>query len=194
MKNRILVIFFIFFFLSSCSLFQTKQKIDVKVAITPNNTVTLPQPDQLGLNKTISQIVSATYYDKNGKQKNLTSNMVIEVNSKHIVMIALSGWGSSLFKLDYDGSSIQSSSLPMPNKNIGVKQSLIEFIISQAPINVVQKMFANTDITVSEQANQRAIMTTNGKKILVIKYSNNSKKISIHNYHYNYTINITNLN
>ncbi|WP_150467955.1 DUF3261 domain-containing protein [Francisella sp. SYW-9] len=194
MKNRILVSFFIFLFLSSCSLLQTKQKIDVKVAITPNTTVTLPQPYQLGLNKTISQVVSAKYYDKNGKQKNLTSNMIIEVNSKHIVMVALSGWGSSLFKLDYDGSSIQSSSLPMPNKNIGVKQSLIEFIISQAPINVIQKMFANTDIIVSEQANQRTIMTTNGKKILMIKYSNNNKKISIHNYHYNYTINITNLN
>ncbi|MEY8767592.1 DUF3261 domain-containing protein [Francisella philomiragia] len=193
MKSKILSTIFIFIFLSSCSLLQTKQQIDVKVAITPDTTITLPQPQQLSIDKTISQIVSATYYDKDGKQKNLTTNMIIEANSKHIIMVALSAWGGSLFKLDYNGKDIQSSSLPMPNQNIGVKQSLTEFIISQAPVDIVKEMFANTSISVSEKANERILTSKDGKKILTIKYSDNNKKITIHNYHYNYTINITDL-
>lgn len=99
MKSKILSTIFIFIFLSGCSLLQTKQQIDVKVAITPDTTVTLPQPQQLGIDKTISQIVSATYYNKDGKQKNLSTNMIIEANSKHIIMVALSAWGDLYLSL-----------------------------------------------------------------------------------------------
>lgn len=102
--------------------------------------------------------------------------MIIEANSKHIVMVALSAWGGSLFKLDYNGKDIQSSSLPMPNQNIGVKQSLTEFIISQAPIDVVKEMFTNTSISLSAKANERILISKDSKKILTIKYSDNNKK------------------
>ncbi|ASG68895.1 hypothetical protein fh0823_20240 [Francisella halioticida] len=189
MNNKFLVII-ICFLLYNCSFLQSKKQINNQINITPEVAAVLPQPRQLKLNTTISQIVSATYID-NGKKTHFTTRVIVKVNSKSITMIALSAWGGSLFKLSYNGKNIKSSSLPMPNKDIGVKQSLIEFIISQAPIDVVNKMFLNSGASVKETQNQRIITDSTGNKILDIQYS--GKNIFIHNYYNDYTIKIVTL-
>ena len=195
MKNKLLLLIFIIPFISSCVMFQSYTTNSVKVEITPNTTVSLPSPENLHIIKNLSQIISATYTVK-GKESHFTTHVIATANNKHIMIIALSGWGGTLFKLDYDGTTITSSSLPMPNKNIGIKQSLIEFILSNAPKNILTKMFENTDLHIKFEKNKRILEDKNNTKIIEIDYSKNKDSndiIIIHNYHYNYTVKITNL-
>lgn len=191
-KKIILLIFIVL--LSSCSFFQTKQQDDTKVEFLPNTMISLPKPESLGLDMNISQIVSATYH-VDGKTSNFSTQVEIVLDKKHIMMVALSGWGGSLFKMNYDGSYIQSSSLPMPNQNMGVKESLIEFIISYAPTPVIKKMFIGTGITLQSKDKQRCLIKDN-KKIMCIDYKADKPwlgQVLIHNYHYNYTVKIDTL-
>jgi hypothetical protein len=195
MKNKLLALIFIIPFISSCAMFQTYTTDGVSVDIVPNTTVTLPSPKELNINKNLSQIVSAKYI-VNGKESYFTTHVIATANNKHIIIIALSGWGGTLFKLDYDGSNIISSSLPMPNKNTGVKQSLIEFILSNAPNKVLTKMFEDTNLHIKFENNKRILEDENNTKIIEIDYSkskNLNDVITIHNYHYNYTVKVTNL-
>ena len=164
---------------------------DIKVEFMPGVLITLPEPQQLNMDEKLSQIVSATY-NADGKESHFSTQIEVVVESKHIMMIALSGWGGSLFKLDYDGSHIQSSSLPMPNQNIGVKQSLTEFIISNAPLGVVKEMFANTGLHIQEKDNERLVLDKDNNKVMTVLYSKDGDKL-IHNYHYNYIVKVHDL-
>ncbi len=196
MKIKIIFSFFIALVLGSCSLFQTEQKQDVQVEFLPGMMITLPQPAQLGMDMQVSQIVSAAYHDKDGKVSNFSTQVEIVVKPDDMTMVALSGWGGSLFKLNYDGEAIQSSSLPMPNQNIGVKQSLTEFIISNAPADVVRQMFAGTGIQLIVNKDGRVLEDKDGNKVMTIEYKGDKPwtgNILIHNYHYDYTVKVQNL-
>ncbi|MFC4891683.1 DUF3261 domain-containing protein [Pseudofrancisella aestuarii] len=184
----------LFISLSGCAIFENKENTDTKVEFLPNTMVTLPKPNSLDLDMNISQIVSATYH-VNEKTSNFSTQVEIIVDSKHIMMIALSGWGGSLFKLDYNGNKIESSSLPMPNQNMGVKESLLEFIISYAPSPVVEKMFTGTGIVLQQESKERCLVKDD-EKIMCIEYKSEKPwlgSVLIHNYHYNYTVKIDTL-
>ncbi|APC96609.1 DUF3261 domain-containing protein [Francisella frigiditurris] len=190
-KSLFLVLFIL---LTGCAIFENKENTDTKLEFLPGTIITLPKPSSLDLDMNISQIVSATYH-VNEKTSNFSTQVEIILDSKHIVMIALSGWGGSLFKLDYNGNKIESSSLPMPNQNMGVKESLLEFIISYAPSQVVEKMFNGTGIILEEKLKERCLIKDD-QKIMCIQYKADKPwlgQILIHNYHYNYTVEIDTL-
>ena len=196
MKIKLFAILLSSILLSNCAMFQFNQQDSITIDITPKNSILLPPPSKLGLNENLNQIVSATYTDKDGKKTNYTTQTIVQIDDKHIVMVALAGWGGSLFKLDYDGGKITSSSIPLPNKNIGIKQSLTEFILSNAPISVVKSMFLNTNIHIVEKDDERLFIDQNDKKIITIKYSKNKDHksvIVINNYFYHYIITITDI-
>ena len=196
MKIKFFAVILVSTLLYSCAILQSSQQNNITIDITHYNHIILPPPSKLALNKKLNQIISATYTDKDGKKTNYTTQTIVQVNDKHIVMVALAGWGGSLFKLDYDGKKITSSSIPLPNKNIGIKQSLTEFILSNAPISVVKNIFLNTNIHVVENNNERLFLDQNNKKIITIKYlknNNNKNVIKINNYFYHYKITITDI-
>ncbi len=195
MKNKLLVLIFIIPFISSCAMFKTDTTDGVRVDILTNTTITLPSPENLHINKNLSQIVSATYTIK-GKESHFTTHVIATANNKHIIIIALSGWGGTLFKLDYNGSNITSSSLPMPNKNMGIKQSLIEFILSNASSKTLINMFEDTNLHIKFEKDKRILKDENNTKVIEIDYSkdkNLNQVAMIHNYYYNYTVKVTDL-
>jgi hypothetical protein len=191
MKIKIILLVVASIFFGGCSLFQTDSENDIQVEFMPGVTITLPEPHELNMDEKLSQIVSATYH-ADGKESHFSTQIEVIVDSKHIVMIALAGWGGSLFKLDYNGKHIQSSSLPMPNQNIGVKQSLTEFIICNAPLIVVQEMFAHTGLHIQENDNERLVLDKDDNKVMSVIYSKDGDKL-IHNYHYNYIVKVHDL-
>lgn len=180
--------------LSGCALFQKQQSTQPKIAFLADVEITLPPPNALNQNMQLSQIVSATYHI-NGEASNFTAQVEVVVNPQQIMMIAVSGWGGSLFKVDYNGTTIESSSLPMPNANMGVNQTLSEFIISYAPPSVLTSMFANTDIQVEIKPRQRCLYQ-HGDKIMCVDYSTDQPwlgQVVVHNYHYDYTVKVDTL-
>lgn len=180
--------------LSGCALFQHQQTTQPTVAFLPNVEIALPPPSALALDMQLSQIVSATYHIK-GETSHFTAQVEVVINPQHLVMIAVSGWGGSLFKLDYDGDTIHSSSLPMPNGNMGINQTLSEFMMSYAPPKVLKEMFEDTGIEVDISAHQRCLLQ-NQERIMCVNYSADHPwlgQVVIHNYHYDYTVTVDTL-
>lgn len=132
--------------------------------------------------------LSATY-----KKESYTSQVQVELSSKHIILVALGGWGGEVFSIDYDGQTIQSSSLPMPNADMGVKHTLTDFIFTYASPERLRYILAPTDIHLSVQDKKR-IFSIDGKPVMEIDYESADPwkgKVVIHNIKLGYTINIS---
>lgn len=159
------------------------------------NTIVLPEPSELNLNQSVSQILSAQY-TIDGKQKNYTSEIYIEINTKKLVMVAVAGWGGTLFSIDYDGKAIKSASLPMPNAHMGIKHTLFDFLLTYASEPVIKRMLFHSNINVDYTKKSRRF-DMNGKRFIEITYQNENPwtgKVVLKNFLYNYTINIQTLN
>jgi hypothetical protein len=181
-------------FISSCSLFQTKQTQAPTITIAPNQTVELPSPSELDFNLVATQILTAEYQIKD-KKDTYSSQVQIEKKGNRLVMVALGGWGGEIFSLQYDGNQIKSSSLPMPHANMGIKYALSDFILTYAPANVLTQMFKQTDIKVIASPLERTFLLK-GKIIIEILYQNPDPwkgKIELSNNIYHYQIDIQTL-
>jgi hypothetical protein len=175
-------------FLSGCALFRTHSEASPRIEVLPNQWVQLPTPAELGLHLNATQILSATY-----KKESYTSQVQVELSSKHIILVALGGWGGEVFSIDYDGQTIQSSSLPMPNADMGVKHTLTDFIFTYASPERLRYILAPTDIHLSVQDKKR-IFSIDGKPVMEIDYESADPwkgKVVIHNIKLGYTINIS---
>ena len=172
----------------------TKAQDAPSINIHKNNIV-LPEPAALNVNQSASQILSAQY-TIDGKKKNYSSEVYIEVNAEKLVMVAAAGWGGALFSIDYDGKIIKSSSLPMPNAQMGIKHTLFDFLLTYAPEPVIQKMLFHSDITADYTKKSRRFYI-NGQPFIEISYQNDNPwigKVVLRNFLYDYTINIQTLN
>lgn len=159
--------------------------------IVPGQTIQLPTPAQLNLNRSATQIVSAQYRIK-GATNSYTSEVHIEANSQKLLLVAVSGWGGQLFTIDYNGKAIKSSSLPMPNANIGIQHTLTDFIFTYASPQLLKTMLASTTIKMDIKPLQR-IFSVDHKTILQIDYQNEDPwkgKVILHNVPLNYTVTI----
>ena len=134
--------------MNGCSLFQTKQTQSPTVELAPNQTIILPKPSELDFNLMATQILTAEY-QINGKTETYSSQVEIEKKGSNLVMVALGGWGGEIFSLQYNGTEIKSSSLPMPHANMGIKYALSDFILTYAPERVLHNIFKSTDIKIS---------------------------------------------
>jgi hypothetical protein len=154
--------------LSGCALFRTQHNTVPRLQLAPGQFVTLPAPRALGLNLSATQILSATYHIK-GKTKHYSSQVQLEVTPSKVVIVALSGWGSTLFSVHYNGVSLESSSLPMPNANMGIRHSVADFMLTYAPVKVLRRMLAKTNLTLKASEHQRELLQ-HGTVILRITY------------------------
>jgi hypothetical protein len=191
-KNLIRVCLLVFIvLLTSCALLRQSAESGARVQIGKDQSINLPRPAALGFNLTATQLLTATYHI-NGKTDSYSSQVQIDVNQQHIILVALSGFGSELFSLNYDGEHLKSSSLPMPNAQMGVQQTLTEFILSYAPSTLIRALLKNTNISLHTTARQRIFMQ-NHKVLIKIDYASNNRfkgKVVLHNNLYNYTITI----
>lgn len=196
-KYRSLLILGLALLLTGCASVSTKPAAvptTVSVEIVPGQSVQLPTPTQLNLNRSATQIVSAQYSVK-GVVQNYSSEVHVEANSKKLLLVAVSGWGGQLFMINYNGKTIKSSSLPMPNATIGIQHTLTDFIFTYASPQLLQTMLKPTAITVDIKTLQR-IFSVDHKPILQIDYQNTDPwqgKVVIHNIPLNYTVTIQTL-
>ncbi|MCF6764177.1 DUF3261 domain-containing protein [Thiotrichales bacterium 19S3-7] len=180
--------------LSACALLRVKSTETPEVNITQGVKVHLPTPEELDIQHKASQILSASY-TINDKTQTYTSEVIVEVDSKHIILVAASGWGGTIFSIDYDGETINSSSLPMPNAAMGIKHTLSDFIFTYASEKVLKSMLKDSQIQVKMMPKMRIFYLKN-KKIMQITYANDNPwlgTIKLKNFIYHYTINIQNL-
>ncbi len=179
------------FNLSGC-MFLKKQQVETpRVTVSEGQTIELPTPEQLNLNLTATQIVSAGYVIK-GETKNYTSEVHVLVTPEKIVMLAVSGWGGQLFSVTYTGHTITSSSLPMPNANMGVEHTLTDFIFTYATPELLSSVLSSTRIKLVLKPNQRIFLIDN-QPMMQIDYQNSDPwqgKVVVHNYELNYTVTI----
>ena len=176
------------YILSGCAVFRTHSEVSPRIEVLPNQWVQLPTPAELGLHLNATQILSATY-----KKESYTSQIQVELSSKHIILVAFGGWGGEVFSIDYDGQTIQSSSLPMPNADMGVKHTLTDFIFTYASPSLLAHILAPTDIRLSVQGMKR-IFSIDDKPAMEIDYEDADPwkgKVMIHNIKLGYTINIS---
>ncbi|MCF6776683.1 DUF3261 domain-containing protein [Thiotrichales bacterium 19X7-9] len=179
---------------TSCALFRVKSTETPEVEIAQNVKINLPTPEQLNINYHSNQILSATY-SMNGKTQTYTSEVIVEVNPKHIILVAASGWGGTIFSIDYDGRNIKSSSLPMPNAAMGIKHTLSDFIFTYASESVLKSMFKGSGITLKVSPKER-LFYLNNKLFMKINYDHKNpwvSNIKLENFLYHYTIKIQNL-
>ena len=195
--NRSLRFFLIFILIastSSCALFRTSNTQAPSINIG-NNRLTLPKPQALNLDLQASQILSATYQIK-GEKDHISSEVYLEINAHKIIMVAAAGWGGTIFTIDYNGATINSSSLPMPNAQMGVTHTLLDFILTYAPKNTIYRMLKGTDMNVQFSEKKR-IYLLNEKPFIYIHYSNKDPwcgTVTLKNTLYDYQIHIQTLN
>jgi hypothetical protein len=136
------------------------------VSFANNQKLKLPKPSELAMNISATQIVKAQY-----KTKSYTTETAVEVTPKKIVLVALSGMGTPLYTLVYNGRSIKTSYLPVPHISEGAKQSLLSFILSYSPESVLHKMLKGSGIMLRSVDKQRLFIYDN-KLIIKITYQN----------------------
>ena len=162
--------------LSGCALFQVKAETTPKLEIAPNQWLQLPTPAQLDLTLEATQILRANY-QINGRTKTYTSQVQVEANRNRLVLVAISPWGGELFSIDYNGTRIDSTSLPMPNAAMGVKHTLTDFMLTYASPQLIQQLLRNTSI-VFQYSQHKRLFLLKGKPFISITYSGKTPWIS----------------
>lgn len=157
--------------LSSCAtLFHHHAVQPAIVSIAPGQTVKLPLPRELPFNLSATQILTASYHIKN-KTQTVSTQVQVEKHQNHLVLVAVAGWGGQIFSIDYNGSRIKTSSLPMPNVALGINHVLSDFIFTYAPPALIKKMLRHTTITFKQSEKSRLFLL-HKKPIITIRYQN----------------------
>jgi hypothetical protein len=177
--------------LTGCAVFRKQQVMSLqRLELVKGQWVYLPTPAQLNFNHQSSGILNATY-----NKKSFTAEVHVEASKHRLVIVALGGWGGEIFSINYDGKHIKTSSLPMPNKSMGVLHTLADFILTHARPKLIRSMLKSTNISLLVKNNERIFMQ-NGKPIIIIHYENKNTwrgRITIDNLAMHYHIVVTTL-
>ncbi len=172
-------------------MIRSKSVESPKVEIIKGQWITLPTPSQLNFNVTATQILTAQYKIKN-KIKSYTSQVQVEKTPRKLVLVAVADWGGEIFSIDYNGVTIITSSLPMPNAALGIKHVLTDFIFTYASQQALNKILNSTQIKLIERPRERLFMLNN-KPIIKINYQYKNPwqgQVILHNLTLHYTITI----
>lgn len=177
--------------LTGCAFLRAKAIEIPRVELLPGQWIQLPTPAQLKFNVTAAQILTAEYKISNHLHS-YTSQVQVEKNSQHLILVTLAGWGGELFSVNYDGVTIKTSSLPMPNLEMGLQHALTDFIFTYADVALIKHMLQTTEIKLVSKPRQRVFMLHN-QPVIKIDYQNINPwqgNIVLRNFKYNYTIKI----
>ncbi len=181
--------------LSGCATLFRNKAVDIpKIEIAKNQWIKLPTPRQLDLNRTATQILTAEYQIKD-KIQTYTSQVQVETTPEKLVLVAIAGWGGEIFSIDYDGTKIKTSSLPMPNAALGITHVLSDFIFTYASSDLLKVILKPTKIRLTIK-NRERILTLDNKPIMKIHYQYKNPwkgKVTLRNLALHYTIKITTL-
>ena len=172
-------------------MIRSKSVESPKVEIIKGQWITLPIPSQLNFNVTATQILTAQYKIKN-KIKSYTSQVQVEKTPRKLVLVAVADWGGEIFSIDYNGVTIITSSLPMPNAALGIKHVLTDFIFTYASQQALNKILNSTQIKLIERPRERLFMLNN-KPIIKINYQHKNPwqgQVILHNLTLHYAITI----
>ena len=176
--------------LTNCSMFQQKKSSSTVVSFMHGKNLVLPKPAELAMNISATQIINAKY-----GAKSYSTESVVEASPEKITLVALSGMGTPLFTIVYDGISIKTSYLPMPHINKGARQALLNFILSYSSEGALHEMLKGSGITLKSTDKQRLFIFDN-KVIVKISYKDKNPWegwVKLENKQDNYTVNIDNI-
>lgn len=163
-----------------------------RVELLAGQWIQLPKPAQLKFNIAITQILTAEYKIANRSYRYI-SQVQIEKTPQRLVLLTMAGWGGELFSVDYDGVTIKTNSLPMPNLKMGLQHALTDFILTYADTTLVKQLLQTTEIKFISTPRQRIFMLHN-KPVITIDYQGTNPwqdQIILRNLQYNYTIKIS---
>jgi hypothetical protein len=193
MKIYIKLVFFLLIIadLAGCAIIRSSSSVGPAVELVPGQSVQLPQPAQMELNTSATQILTAKYQIKN-QTNNYTTQVQVEANPKNLTLVAVTNWGE-LFSINYNGADIKIRSLPMPNTLIGGQHTLVDFILIYAPADLLKKLLTATNVKLVLKPQQR-IFIMNNQPLITIDYQDPNPwkgKVALRNFKYKYTISIT---
>ncbi len=150
--------------LSGCAVLETHHTQTPQVNFTNKSTVQLPTPAALNLHHTVMQILTA-----HTMKKTVTTQVVLEMTSQHIILVALGAFGGQLFSIDYNGKIIKSKRLPIKHGGVGIQQTLLDVILVYGSAHVLQDMLRGNNIKLTIKPLSR-VFTLNGRPIIKIQY------------------------
>lgn len=187
---------FLCLWITGCSL--QPHTSSTQVEIGPDIWVDLPQPAELAENVTASQLISATWWDEQGKAQTQQLPVQLQINDQHIVLAGFSSWGTRILSLDYNGKDINTQvltgledTLPKP------EQVLFNLMITLWPLNAWEAPLNKVRWTIIDDNNKRIIKNRNGEPVIEITYSGNTPMtgdIQFTNKTLDYSITIQTLN
>ena len=136
--------------------------------------------------------MTAEYIIK-GKKSVYTSQVQVEKTPEHLVLVALAGWGGEVFSINYDGNSIKTNSMPIPNVGVGIDHTLTDFILTYGDASLLKQMLKKTSIDLVDGPRKRVFLFQ-GDPIIKINYQHDDPwqgNVTIENLKYKYKINIS---
>ncbi|AZL85263.1 DUF3261 domain-containing protein [Aliivibrio salmonicida] len=166
------IIFIVSLSLLGCASAPIKKANQVEVS--PEQFVTLPQPNQYGSDISLSQLISVNWHG--GKQQ---LPVQLQLTGNKLVLAGFASWGSRILSLDYDGQTLNtyvmaglSETLPPP------EQVLFNVMITLWPAEAWKASLDSIGWSLQDIGNQRVLSNDFGKTILIIDYSSIEDKLS----------------
>ena len=187
MKKVCYISIFLVLLLSGCAILEKSKQETAKVYFSKGVLISLPTPEALDLHLSATQILTA-----HAMKHTYTSQVALEINPAHIVLVALGSFGGQLFSINYNGSTIQSKALPIQHAGIGIQQTLLDVILSYAPLSVLKNMFYGTDVRLITHARYRSF-EWHKKPVIDIHYQHNNHwhgRVTLRNFQKHYRIQI----
>ncbi|OGT25922.1 MAG: hypothetical protein A3I77_01535 [Gammaproteobacteria bacterium RIFCSPLOWO2_02_FULL_42_14] len=181
----------IIFLLPGCAVLESHDIQKPEVNFANICTLQLPTPATLDLHLSAVQILTAHTI-----RKTYTTQVVLEISSNHIILVAPGVWGGQLFSIDYDGKRVKSSHLPIKHGGVGIQQTLLDVILAYSPTPVLENMLRGKQIKLTVRPLVR-VFSFHGKPIIKIQYQYENPwrgKVNFKNFSQHYRINITTIN
>lgn len=164
--------------LSGCSSQPMQQQTNL-IEITPNVSVTIPTPEDLGYRLTASQLIGAQWGAPDEQKQQQQLPVQLEVDQNKVVLAGFSSWGARILTLSYQNQLIEASvltgletSLPKP------EQVLFNLMITLWPVDSWQPHLAKIGWQLTESNQQRQLFDNNGDLVADIHYQTTTDNTS----------------
>lgn len=175
--------------LSACA--SLTQKSSPRIKISAAVSVSLPSPRELGYSLTATQLIRASWADK---QRMQTEQLPVrlQVNANEIIMAGFSPWGTRVLSLKYQDKLITTDVLAgLKNTLPKPEQVLFNLMIALWPGSAWEEPLKSIGWKLNDSKGSRTVVDKNGKKVIDIEYGADNKldaEIIFHNIKHNYTI------
>lgn len=167
--SRLISTLFALVALTACTSLETKPSTLIEIA--PNKRISLPLPNELNEELSVSQLISVNWQST---QHQLP--VQLEITNNKIELAGFSSWGTRILSLTYTGTDIETEVLAGLGSNLpDPKQVLFYLMLTLWPQESWSTRLDAIDWKLAESPQFRALLNERGQEIVTIEYSNQDK-------------------